>query len=102
PRLFPAIDEAFASFTHRVPTGQLNDLLQQILATHPLPSRKGKPTKITKSAFMTQVATRPPVFALFVGHPENITASYLRYLENRLREEYGFSGTPIRILVRNK
>lgn len=101
-RLFPAIDEVYASFTKRVPTGHLNQLLQNILATHPLPARKGKPTKITKSAFMTQVATSPPVFALFVGHPENITSSYLRYLENRLREEYGFSGTPIRLLVRKK
>jgi GTP-binding protein len=101
-RLFPAIDDAFASFTKRVPTGQLNDLLQQILATHPLPSRKGKPMKITKSAFMTQVATHPPVFVLFVGHPGNITDSYLRYLENRLRQEYGFVGTPLRILVRKK
>jgi GTP-binding protein len=101
-RLFPAIDDAFASFSKRVPTGQLNDLLQHILATHPLPSRKGKPMKITKSAFMTQVATHPPVFVLFVGHPENITSSYLRYLENRLRQEYGFAGTPLRLLVRKK
>jgi GTP-binding protein len=101
-RLFPTIDEVFASFVKRIPTGHLNQWLQNILATHPLPVRKGKPTKVTKSAFMTQVATRPPVFALFVGHPENITPSYLRYLENQLREEYGFSGTPIRLLVRKK
>lgn len=101
-RLFPTIDGVYASFTRRIPTGQLNQLIQTILATHPLPSRKGKPTKITKSAFMTQVATSPPVFALFVGHPENITPAYLRYLEHRLREEYGFSGTPIRLLVRKK
>lgn len=100
--LFPAIDDVYASFTRRIPTGELNQLLQTILATHPLPSRKGKPTKITKSAFMTQVATRPPVFALFVGHPENMTPAYLRYLEHRLRNEYGFSGTPIRLLVRKK
>lgn len=100
--LFPAIDDVYASFTRRIPTGELNQLLQTILATHPLPSRKGKPTKITKSAFMTQVATRPPVFALFVGHPENMTPAYLRYLEHRLRDEYGFSGTPIRLLVRKK
>ena len=71
-------------------------------STHPLPVRKGKPTKITKSAFMTQVATQPPVFALFVGHPDNITSAYLRFLENQLREEYGFEGTPIRMLVRKK
>ncbi|MEK7696127.1 MAG: hypothetical protein AAB419_12060, partial [Pseudomonadota bacterium] len=63
------------------------------LHTHPLPVRKGKPTKITKSSFMTQVAIQPPVFALFVGHPDNITPAYLRFLENQLREEYGFEGT---------
>lgn len=101
-RLFPAIDEVYASFTKRIPTGQLNQLLQTILATHPLPVRKGKPTKITKSAFMTQVATNPPVFALFVGHPNDITPAYLKYLENCLREEYGFSGVPLRLLARKK
>ena len=101
-RLFPAIDEAFASFSKRVPTGHLNQFLQQILATHPLPVRKGKPTKVTKSAFITQVATKPPVFALFVGHPEDITPAYTRYLEHQIRGEYGFSGTPIRLLARKK
>ena len=101
-RLFPTIDEVFASFTKRIPTGQLNQFLQNILATHPLPARKGKPTKITKSAFMTQVATHPPVFALFVGHPKDITPAYLKFLENQLREAYGFSGTPLRLLARKK
>ena len=101
-RLFPTIDEVYASFSKRVPTGHLNQFLQNILATHPLPVRKGKPTKITKSAFMTQVAVQPPVFALFVGHPDDVTPAYLRFLENQLRETYGFSGTPIRLLVRKK
>jgi GTP-binding protein len=101
-QLFPTIDRVFTAFSKRIPTGALNKFLQEILATHPLPVRKGKPTKITKSAFMTQVATQPPVFALFVGHPDNITPAYLRFLENQLREEYGFEGTPIRMLVRKK
>jgi GTP-binding protein len=101
-QLFPTIGRVFAAFSKRIPTGALNKFLQEILATHPLPVRKGKPTKITKSAFMTQVATQPPVFALFVGHPDNITPAYLRFLENQLREEYGFEGTPIRMLVRKK
>ena len=101
-RLFPLIDEVFASFTTRIPTGQLNQFLQEILATHPLPVRKGKPKQITKSAFMTQVAIQPPVFALFVGHPDNVTTAYLRFLENQIRHAYGFSGTPIRLLVRKK
>ncbi len=100
--LFPTIDEVFASFSKRIPTGQLNEFLQEILATHPLPVRKGKPTKITKSAFITQVAVQPPVFALFVGHPHDMTPAYLKFLENQLRDAYGFSGTPIRLLVRKK
>ncbi len=100
--LFPTIDEVYASFSKRIPTGQLNQFLQNILATHPLPVRKGKPTKITKSAFMTQVAVQPPVFALFVGHPDNITPAYLKFLENQLRDSYGFAGTPIRLHVRKK
>jgi GTP-binding protein len=101
-QLFPTIDAVFASFSKRIPTGQLNQFLQNILATHPLPVRKGKPTKITKSAFMTQVAVQPPVFALFVGHPDDITPAYLRFLENQLRDVYGFAGTPIRLLARKK
>lgn len=101
-RLFPLIDEVFSSFSTRIPTGQLNQFLQNILEVHPLPSRKGKPEQITKSAFITQVAVQPPVFALFVGHPENVTKAYIRFLENQIRETYGFSGTPIRLLVRKK
>jgi GTP-binding protein len=101
-RLFPVIDEVYTSFSTRIPTGQLNQFLQDILAVHPLPSRKGKPAQITAAAFMTQVAVHPPVFALFVGHPENITAAYLRFLENQIRGTYGFSGTPLRLLVRKK
>ena len=51
---------------------------------------------------MTQVATRPPAFALFVGHPDNMTPAYLRFLENQIRKEYHFSGTPIRLMTRKK
>jgi GTP-binding protein len=100
--LFTLIDQVVASFNKRVPTGTLNQLFQTILTDHPLPVRKGKPTKAARSAFITQVATKPPVFVLFVGHPEDMTAAYLRYLENRLREEYRFSGTPIRLFARRK
>jgi GTP-binding protein len=100
--IFPSIDRVAAAFTSRVPTGSLNKFLQEIVEEHPLPVRKGKPSRTTKSVYMTQVATRPPAFALFVGQPENVTPSYLRFLENRLRAEYQFSGSPIRILVRRK
>ena len=101
-RLFPLLKDVHGMFTKRVSTGALNIWLQKILETHPLPARKHKPTAGTKSAFMTQVATKPPVFVLFVGHPEDITPAYLKYLENQLRETYLFTGTPLRIMVRKK
>ena len=99
---FSALDRVIKTFTTRVATGPLNQFLQQVVETHPLPARKGKPTKTVRSVFMTQVATKPPAFALFVGHPENITTTYLRFLENRLREEFDFQGTPMRLMVRKK
>ncbi len=100
--LFTLIDQVYHSFDKRIPTGTLNQFFQGILEDHPLPVKKGKPTKASKSAFLTQVATRPPVFVLFVGHPEDITKVYLRYVENQIRKEYRFSGTPIRLMVRKK
>jgi GTP-binding protein len=99
---FPLIDRVTKAFSGRVATGPLNKFLQSILEENPLPVKKGKPTKPGKSAFMTQVAAKPPAFALFVGHPENITKNYLRFLENRLRKQYNFLGTPVRLLIRKK
>jgi GTP-binding protein len=101
-KLFPMIGQVHTMFTRRIATGTLNAWLQTILAQHPLPVRKGKPSKVTKSVFVTQVATKPPAFALFVGHPQDVTAAYVRYLENQLRDAYGFAGTPLRLFVRKK
>jgi len=101
-RLFPLLKDVHTMFTKSVPTGALNTWLQKILGSHPLPARKHKPSAVTKSAYITQVATKPPVFALFVGHPEDITPAYLKYLENQLRETYQFTGTPLRLMVRKK
>jgi GTP-binding protein len=101
-RLFPLLKDVHTMFTKRIPTGMLNTWLQKLLDIHPLPARKHKPSAVTKAAFITQVATKPPVFAMFVGHPEDVTPSYLRYLENQLRETYQFTGTPLRIMVRKK
>jgi GTP-binding protein len=101
-RLLPAIDRVMRAFTTRVATGPLNKFLQALLEENPLPVRKGKPDKAVKSVFITQVATRPPAFALFVGNPANIGKGYIRFLENQLREEYQFPGCPIRVLIRKK
>jgi len=98
-KLFPKIEKVMTAFSHRVPTGKLNQFLQQALEDNPLPLKRRNPLK---SVFMTQVATKPPTFALFVGRSVDVPAPYLRYLENRLRETFGFEGTPLRMLVRKK
>ncbi len=101
-QVFPLLDRVAASFTARIPTGKLNKFLQELLAAHPLPVRKGRPGKATLSAYITQVSTGPPAFALFVGHPENVTANYLKLLENRLRDHFEFPGVPLHLMVRKK
>ncbi len=97
--IFALINQTLKAFTHRVPTAQLNRIFQEAIAANPLPIRKGKPVK---SAYITQVATKPPTFVLFCKHSEEIGAPYLRYLENYFRERFDFAGTPIRIFAKAK
>src|SRR5437899_5736199 len=98
-KIFPLIDRALESFTTRIPTGQLNRFFQKAIDTNPLPIRKGKPVK---SAYITQVAVKPPTFVLFCKHAEDVGDPYRRYLENSIREEFGLIGTPIRIFAKAK
>jgi GTP-binding protein len=94
-RLAPALEAALASWETRVPTARLNALLAEIVAAHPHPLRGGKQPRIL---FGTQAAARPPRFVLFTtGFVE---AGYRRFIERRLRESFGFEGTPIEISVR--
>ena len=94
-RLVPAIDTALAGWETRVPTARLNAFLGQLVAAHPHPLRGGKQPRIL---FATQADTRPPRFVLFTtGFLE---PSYRRFVERRLREEFGFAGTPIEISMR--
>ena len=94
-RLVPALDKALAGWETRVPTGALNTFLGRLVAEHPHPVRSGKQPKIL---FGTQVSTAPPTFVLFTSG--KLDASYERFIERRLREEFGFVGTPIEISVR--
>jgi GTP-binding protein len=89
-RLVPALDKALAGWETRVPTGALNSFLGRLVAEHPHPVRGGRQPKIM---FGTQPSTEPPTFVLFTSG--KLEASYERYLERRLREEFGFVGTPI-------
>jgi GTP-binding protein len=94
-RLAPALRAALASWEQRVPTGRLNNWLAAVLAATPPPVRGGKQPKVL---FVTQASIRPPRFVLFTSG--FLEASYRRFIERRLREEFGFAGTPIEISVR--
>ncbi|MFG2525465.1 ribosome biogenesis GTPase Der [Streptomyces sp. NPDC048527] len=94
-KLVPAIEAALESWETRVPTGRLNAFLGELVASHPHPVRGGKQPRIL---FGTQAGTKPPRFVLFASG--FIEAGYRRYVERRLREEFGFEGTPIHISVR--
>jgi GTP-binding protein len=81
----------------RMSTSQLNQIFQKAQDMHPAPSHAGRQLKIY---YATQVRSDPPTFLLYVNHPELAHFSYLRYLENRLREVYPYLGTPIRLVLR--
>ena len=89
-RLVPAIDKALEGWETRVGTGALNTFLGRLVAEHPHPVRSGKQPKIL---FATQPSTSPPTFVLFTSG--KLDAAYERFIERRLREEFGFVGTPI-------
>ena len=94
-KLVPAMETALASWDSRISTGQLNNWLKEIVAATPPPVRGGK---LPRVLFATQATARPPTFVLFTtGFLE---AGYRRFLERKLRETFGFDGTPIRINVR--
>jgi len=81
----------------RIKTSVLNELIRDAVSINPPPMHRGRRLKIL---FMTQADIKPPKFIIFVNDPELMHFSYLRFIENRLREMYGFEGTPIRLIVR--
>ncbi|BBX15107.1 ribosome biogenesis GTPase Der [Mycobacterium novum] len=94
-KLVPALETSLASWDTRISTGQLNSWLKEVVAATPPPARSGRAPRIL---FATQATARPPTFVLFsTGFLE---AGYRRFLERRLRETFGFEGSPIRINVR--
>ena len=94
-KLVPALEDALASWDTRIGTGQLNSWIKEVVAATPPPVRGGKQPRIL---FATQATARPPTFVLFTtGFLE---AGYRRFLERRLRETFGFEGSPVRINVR--
>ncbi|MCR5177625.1 MAG: ribosome biogenesis GTPase Der [Lachnospiraceae bacterium] len=98
-RLYDMIDTVSENHALRVQTGVLNEVLTQALAMQQPPSDKGRPLKVF---YMTQVSVKPPTFVIFVNDKELMHFSYTRYIENKLREAFGFKGTPLRFIIRER
>ncbi len=91
--------EVFENRTRKIPTSQLNDVMLDVIAHHPPPAMKGKYIRIK---FVQQLPTHTPAFAFFCNLPQYIPDSYKRFLENRMREAFNFSGVPVKIFFRKK
>ncbi len=99
PALYEKINAVFAQATRRVTTGMLNDVLGDAMIRVQPPSDKGRRLKIY---YMTQISVAPPSFVIFCNRVELFHFSYQRFIENCLREAFGFEGTPIRLIIRMK
>ncbi len=97
--LLPLIEEVYSYSQLRIATNVLNEVIMDAQLTTPAPTHNGQRLKIL---YASQVAVAPPTFVLFVNNPELLHFSYQRYIENRLREAFGFDGSPIRIVARSK
>ncbi|HPV69495.1 MAG TPA: ribosome biogenesis GTPase Der [Bacilli bacterium] len=97
--VFQALDTVYEAYGRRIQTSVLNDILQDAQIMNPAPLFEGGRLRIY---FANQVDARPPTFVLFVNRPKYAHFSYLRYIENRLRESFSFDGTPIKIILRER
>ncbi len=98
-KLFETIDMVVQNQALRIPTGVMNEILYDAMAMNQPPSDKGKRLKIY---YMTQVSIKPPTFILFINDKELMHFSYTRYIENQIREAFGFKGTPIKLIGRER
>ncbi len=98
-RLYNMIDSVLANNAMRIATGVLNEIVIEAVAMHEPPSDKGKRLKIF---YVTQAGVKPPTFVIFVNNKSLMHFSYLRYLENRIRESFGFEGTSLKFKIRER
>ncbi len=98
-RLLEHADLVYGEYSKRISTGLLNSVIKEATIMNAPPTRKGRLVKIN---YATQVSSAPPKFVVFCNYPELVHFSYLRYLENRLRESFGFEGCPIDIMTQTK
>ena len=99
PKLFETIDMVLENQTLRVQTGVLNEIMTEAVAMQQPPSDKGKRLKLF---YITQVAVKPPTFVIFVNDKELMHFSYTRYLENKIRDTFGFKGTSLKFIIRER
>jgi GTP-binding protein len=98
-RLHDAVKKAHATWNIRISTARLNQWLTEAVSRHPPPAPGGRRIKLR---YVTQAKTRPPTFIVFCSRPEELSASYRRYLVNGLRETFGMAGTPLRLMLRKR
>lgn len=98
-KLFDLIDVVIENQTLRIATGVINEIMSEAVALQQPPSDKGKRLRLY---YMTQVAVKPPTFVIFVNDKELMHFSYTRYIENKVREAFGFRGTPLKFIIRER
>ncbi len=98
-KLFDLINVVVENHSLRIATGVLNEILMEAVAMQQPPSDKGKRLKVF---YITQVSVKPPTFVIFVNNKKLMHFSYTRYLENKIREAFGFQGTPLKFIIREK
>lgn len=99
PKIFDIIDTVIEFHSLRVATGVLNEILAEAVAMHNPPTDKGKRLRLY---YITQVAVKPPTFVIFVNDKQLMHFSYTRYIENQIRNTFGFRGTPLKIIIRER
>ena len=98
-RIFDEITKVHTNFMSRIPTSELNEFLQETFHIHHPPIRRGVQPKLL---YTTQASVAPPTFVLFMNRAETLDQTYLRYIENRLRERFGFVGVPLRFEIKRR
>ena len=98
-KLYELIDTVIQNHSLRIGTGVLNEIMAEAVALKQPPSDKGRRLKLY---YITQVAVKPPTFVIFVNDKELTHFSYTRYIENKIREAFGFRGTPLKFIIRER
>ena len=99
PKLYDLIDTVAENHALRIQTGVMNEIMSEAVALQQPPSDKGKRLRLY---YITQVGVKPPTFVIFVNDKELMHFSYTRYIENQIREAFGFKGTPLRFIIRER